>query len=69
MIQDILKTHILLLDGAMGSLIQRLHLKEEDFRCDELASHPVNLLGNYDVLNITKPEIIKTIHKDYIDAG
>lgn len=50
-------------DGAMGTMVQRLKLVEADFRGSELADHPKPLLGNNDVLSITKPEAIKQIHR------
>lgn len=60
---------ILILDGAMGTMIQRYQLNEEDFRTPALASHPKSLKGNNDLLSLSRPEIIKQIHKDYFDAG
>ncbi len=64
-----LEERILILDGAMGSLIQSYNLSEEDFRGDIFANHPCNLSGNNDVLVLTQPQIIKEIHKKYLDAG
>lgn len=58
-----LQKRILIIDGAMGTMIQRHRLDENDFRNDELASHPKNLKGNNDLLSITRPEIIYDIHK------
>lgn len=60
---------ILILDGAMGTMIQRHKLKEEDFRNEELANHTLPLQGNNDLLSITRPHIIKEIHLDYLRAG
>lgn len=60
---------ILVLDGAFGSLIQSYKLKEEDFRGERFKNHSADLSGNNDLLNITKPEVIKEIHKQYLDAG
>ncbi len=60
---------ILILDGAMGSLIQSYKLTEEDFRGDLFTDHPCNLSGNNDVLVLTQPQVIKEIHKKYLDAG
>ncbi len=68
-ITDLLKERILILDGAMGTMIQRHNLEEEDFRNDRLKDHPGSLKGNNDLLSITKPEIIKDIHKEYFEAG
>ncbi len=64
-----LEKRILILDGAMGSLIQSYKLTEEDFRGEQFANHPCNLSGNNDVLVLTQPQIIKEIHKKYLDAG
>ncbi|MBR5150706.1 MAG: methionine synthase [Bacteroidaceae bacterium] len=68
-IQDALKERILVLDGAMGTMIQRYKLQEEDFRGERFADHPVLLKGNNDLLNITHPEIIGAIHEKYLVAG
>lgn len=68
-IQNIAKTKILVLDGAMGTMIQRHKLDEDDFRNDDLINHPFDLKGNNDLLSITRPEIIKSIHKEYLNAG
>lgn len=68
-IQDILKKRILVLDGAMGTMIQRHKLTEEDFRNEELKNHPHPLKGNNDLLSITRPDIIKDIHRQYFEAG
>lgn len=68
-IRDILKQRILVLDGAMGTMIQRHQLEEKDFRNEELQDHEVPLKGNNDLLCITRPEIIKEIHAAYFEAG
>ncbi|WP_462248147.1 homocysteine S-methyltransferase family protein [Ekhidna sp.] len=60
---------ILVLDGAMGTMIQRHKLGEEDFRNEDLKSHDKPLKGNNDLLSITRPEIIKEIHSAYFSAG
>ncbi|MBP8257988.1 MAG: homocysteine S-methyltransferase family protein [Opitutaceae bacterium] len=60
---------IVLLDGAMGSLIQAFNLTENDFRNKELASHAHELKGNNDLLSITRPDIIEEIHHRYFQAG
>lgn len=60
---------ILILDGAMGTMIQRHQLEEKDFRNDSLLNHPKNLKGNSDLLSITRPDIIKEIHAEYLSAG
>ncbi|OEK04854.1 homocysteine S-methyltransferase family protein [Roseivirga misakiensis] len=68
-IKEILKERILVLDGAMGTMIQRHDLEEEDFRGDRFKDHDSPLKGNNDLLSITRPDIIKDIHKQYFLAG
>jgi 5-methyltetrahydrofolate--homocysteine methyltransferase len=68
-IEDILKERILILDGAMGTMIQRHRLEEEDFRGDRFKNHSHLLKGNNDLLSITRPDIIKEIHAQYFQAG
>lgn len=68
-IQDLLKERILVLDGAMGTMIQRHKLEESDFRGERFKNHPSPLKGNNDLLSITRPDIIKDIHMQYLDAG
>ena len=69
MIQDEIKKRILILDGAMGTAIQHYGLTEADFSGSEFISHPVNLKCNNDILNLTCPEVIRQIHRSYIEAG
>src|SRR4030095_9939303 len=61
--------HILLLDGAMGTMIQRARLTEADFRGERFATHPLDLKGNSDVLVLTRPDVILDIHRQYLEAG
>ncbi|MDJ1496906.1 methionine synthase [Cytophagaceae bacterium DM2B3-1] len=68
-IRDILKQRILILDGAMGTMIQRYHLTEEDYRGERFKDFPHDLKGNNDLLSITQPAIIKEIHTKYLEAG
>ena len=68
-IDDILKERILVLDGAMGTMIQRYNLEEKDFRADRFKDHPSSLRGNNDLLSLTRPDIIKAIHREYLEAG
>lgn len=68
-IQDILKERILIIDGAMGTMIQRHTLTEADFRGERFKNHSHPLKGNNDVLSITRPDIIKDIHRQYLQAG
>lgn len=59
----------MVLDGAMGTMIQRYGLAEEDFRGAVFASHPIKLEGDNDVLNITRPDVVSAIHREYLEAG
>jgi len=68
-IREELEKRILIIDGAMGTMIQRYTLTEEDFRGQRFANHPCDVKGNNDLLNITRPDIIKAIHKEYLAAG
>jgi len=68
-LNKLLTERILLLDGAMGTMIQRQKLSEEDFRTERFKNHPNDLKGNNDILSITQPEIIKSIHREYLNAG
>ncbi|MDR3046829.1 MAG: methionine synthase [Bacteroidales bacterium] len=69
MVCDLLKQEIVILDGATGTLIQQYGLEESDYRADLFQNHSVPLKGNNDILSLTQPEIIKAIHKKYVDAG
>ena len=60
--EEELQKRILIIDGAMGTMIQRHQLEEEDFRCPELANHTKSLKGNNDLLSISQPKIIYDIH-------
>jgi 5-methyltetrahydrofolate--homocysteine methyltransferase len=68
-LETALATRILVLDGAMGTMIQRHHLEEFDFREGAFEQHDKPLKGNNDLLSITRPEIIKDIHRQYLQAG
>jgi 5-methyltetrahydrofolate--homocysteine methyltransferase len=67
--QTLIRARILMLDGAMGTEIQRLGLSEADFRGGRFAGHPQDLKGNNDLLNLTCPERISRIHNAYLEAG
>ena len=60
---------ILILDGAMGTMIQQHRLTEEDFRGKRFTQHSDPLKGNNDLLSITQPEVIEGIHRAYLEAG
>ena len=68
-IQELAKQKILILDGAMGTMIQEYGLSEDDFRNDCIAHIEGQIKGNNDVLNITRPDIIFDIHRRYLEAG
>lgn len=68
-IRDLLKEKILIIDGAMGTMIQRHKLQEEDYRGSRFAQWPSDLKGNNDLLCLTRPDIIKAIHLEYLEAG
>jgi len=69
MIKKLLKEKILILDGAMGSNIQKYGLREEDYRGELFKSHSVDLKGNNDILALTRPDVIKDIHRRFLEAG
>jgi len=65
-LETLLLQRILILDGAMGTMIQRHKLTEEDFRGERFKSHSKELRGNNDLLVLTRPDIILDIHKQYL---
>lgn len=68
-IQEIIRERILILDGAMGTMIQSYGLEEPDFRASLFADLPGQMLGNNDVLNLTRPDVVTDIHRRYLAAG
>jgi len=68
-ILDIIQHKILILDGAMGTMIQKHKLQESDYRGEKFKDHAMLQKGNNDLLSLTKPEIIKGIHREYLEAG
>ncbi len=68
-IREVLKERILVLDGAMGTMIQRYKLEEDDFRGERFKDHAHPLKGNNDLLAITRPDVLKAIHLQYLEAG
>src|ERR1700755_3401265 len=68
-IQDCLKERILIIDGAMGTMIQRHKLEEKDYRGERFKDWPIDLKGNNDLLCLTQPAIIEGIHRQYLEAG
>jgi len=69
LIEETLLKKILVLDGAMGTMLQGYKFSEEDFRGDRFVDHPCSLKGNNDLLSLTQPDAIKTIHRKYFEAG
>ena len=68
-IRQLLKTRILVLDGAMGTMIQQYGLEEADFRGAQFRDHPLPLKGNNDLLSLTRPDVVEEIHRQYLAAG
>ena len=68
-LRELLAERILILDGAMGTMVQRYKLEEADYRGERFADWPSDVKGNNDLLSITKPEVIREIHSQYIEAG
>ena len=68
-IEKILKERILILDGAMGTMLQQYDFTEEDFRGERFKDHQIPLKGNNDLLSLTQPEAIKEVHRKYFEAG
>jgi 5-methyltetrahydrofolate--homocysteine methyltransferase len=68
-IKEAIKKRILVLDGAMGTMLQRYNFSEEDFRGERFKGFPHPLKGNNDLLSITQPQAIREIHDKYLEAG
>ncbi len=68
-LQEILKNRVAILDGAMGTMIQKYNLSEDDYRGEQFADWDSDLKGNNDLLSLTKPEVIAEIHEQYLEAG
>ena len=68
-LEDALKERILIIDGAMGTMIQRHKLEEKDYRGERFRDWPSDLKGNNDLLCLTQPDIIEGIHREYLEAG
>ena len=66
---ELLRRRIVVIDGAMGTMIQRLRLTEADFRGARFADHPTDLKGNNDLLSLTRPDVVRAIHDAYLDSG
>ena len=68
-LKDRLHRRIIVLDGAMGTMIQKRNLSEADFRGERFAAHPCDLKGNNDLLVLTQPKLIGSLHREYLEAG
>ena len=68
-IDELLQQRILIIDGAMGTMIQRHKLSEADYRGERFKDWTSDIKGNNDLLCLTQPDIIKEIHKEYLEAG
>ena len=66
---ELLQQRIVIIDGAMGTMLQRRKLAEADYRGERFAAHPTDLRGNGDVLNLTQAHVVQEIHREYLDAG
>ena len=68
-LEQLLQERILIIDGAMGTMIQARSLEEKDFRGERFRDHPKDLKGNNDLLCLTQPQVVEAIHREYLDAG
>ena len=68
-LKQLIDERVLILDGAMGTMIQRYNLSEQDFRGERFAEMPGQMKGNNDLLCLTRPDVIKDIHHKYLEAG
>ncbi|MFP5252365.1 MAG: methionine synthase [Actinomycetes bacterium] len=64
-----MRERVLVMDGAMGTMLQRYELTEADYRGDRFAEWPSDVRGNSDVLSLTRPDVVRAIHREYLDAG
>ena len=69
LLKEAVKQRILVLDGAMGTMLQRYKLSEADYRGSHFADWPNDLKGNHDLLNLTRPDVVEQVHRDYYLAG
>ena len=69
LLKRLLKERILVIDGAMGTMVQRYKLSEKEFRGNRFADYPMDIKGNNDVLSLTQPQIVREIHLAYLEAG
>src|SRR5262245_15756613 len=68
-LRELLASRILVLDGAIGTMLQRRRLSEADFRGERFREHPRPLHGDNDLLCLTRPDVVEEVHAAYLDAG
>jgi 5-methyltetrahydrofolate--homocysteine methyltransferase len=68
-LRELLGRRIVIIDGAMGTMIQRRRLEERDFRGERFADHPVDLKNNNEVMSLVRPDVVEAVHQGYLDAG
>src|SRR5271154_5243768 len=68
-LKNLLKERIVILDGAMGTMLQGQHIEEATFRGAQFLNHPRDLRGNFDILNLTAPHIVQAVQRAYLEAG
>ena len=68
-LRKLLQERIVIIDGAMGTMVQRYNLDEAAYRGDRYPNPTKDLKGNHDVLNVTRPEVIEEVHRQYLEAG
>src|SRR5262245_31946942 len=68
-LKSLFSQRIVVIDGAMGTMIQAHRLGEEDFRGEEFRGHPKDLKGDNDLLSLTRPDVVEAIHRQYLEAG
>src|SRR5258706_875768 len=69
LLKQAVRNRILVLDGAMGTMLQRYNLSEKDYRGERFADWPSDLKGNHDLLNLSRPDVVEQIHREYFLAG
>src|SRR5215218_8498374 len=68
-LQRILRERILIIDGAMGTMLQRHRLQEADYRGERFATHSVDLKNNNEVLSLVRPDLVEAVHRAYLQVG
>src|SRR5688572_8276382 len=68
-LEALLEERIVVLDGAMGTMLQSYRLSDADYRGQRFADHPIDLKGNNDLLTLTRPDVVREVHQAYLEAG